>query len=307
MVLAAILQAVINHAHAAALAAIRSRSVARNLAVFHSELGVTLNMHSAGRGTIPEFSALVIRDLAARHLKRGSLIVVLTIHNHRATLVTGVALDAASAHIKAGIAHQHNASGREVIASTISRGNAIVPDNAALHDNLSAVCRMNNAAIHIVQFATFDNTARHDKRGIVSRQVDDASIHAGCYTMTNNSIAGKHDRSATGDNGALAVGTAQRHLSEDFKRCAFGHIDQSRKAALYRRDGIRVIRRDLDFLPSRNLQRGAQLHMLFQRDDGLLAIRSRIDRFLERLRAIAANGIAYAIVNGFTRVRNLDA
>ena len=46
--------------------------------------------------------------------------------------------------------------------------------------------------------------------------------------------------------------------------------------------------------------------MLLQRDDGLLAIRSRIDRFLERLRAIAAYGIAYAIVNGFTRVRNLD-
>ena len=165
---------------------------------------------------------------------------------------------------------------------------------------------MNNAAIHIVQFATFDNTTRHDKRGIVSRQVDDASIHAGCNTMTNNSITGKHDRSATGDNGALAVGTAQRHLSGDFKRCAFGHINQSRKAALYRQDGIRVVRRDFDFLPSRNLQRGAQLHMLLQRDDGLLAIRSRIDRFLERLRPIAAHGVAYAIVNGFTRVRNLD-
>ena len=67
---AAILQAVINHAHAAALA-IRSRSVARDLAAFHGEFGVTLNMHSAGRGTIPEFSALVIRDLAARHLVRG--------------------------------------------------------------------------------------------------------------------------------------------------------------------------------------------------------------------------------------------
>ena len=306
MVLAAILQAVINHAHAAALA-IRSRSVARDLAAFHGELGVTLNMHSAGRGTIPEFSALVIRDLAARHLKRGSLIIVLTIHNHRATLVTGVALDAASAHIKAGIAHQHNASGREVIAGTISRGNAIVPDNAALHDNLSAVCRMNNAAIHIVQFATFDNTTSHDKRGIVSRQVDDASIHASQSPMTNNSIPGKHNRSAAGDNSALAVGTAQRHLSGDFKRCSFGHIDQSRKAALYRQDGIRIVRRDLDFLPSGNLQRGAQLHMLFQRDDSLLTIRSRIDRFLERQRAIAAYGIAYAIVNGFTRVRNLDA
>ena len=40
MVLAAILQAVINHAHAAALA-IRSRSVARDLAAFHGELGIT--------------------------------------------------------------------------------------------------------------------------------------------------------------------------------------------------------------------------------------------------------------------------
>ena len=47
--------------------------------------------------------------------------------------------------------------------------------------------------------------------------------------------------------------------------------------------------------------------MLFQRDDGLLAIRGRIDHFLERLTAIAAYGIAYAVVNGFTRVRNLDA
>ena len=46
--------------------------------------------------------------------------------------------------------------------------------------------------------------------------------------------------------------------------------------------------------------------MLFQRDDGFLTIRSRLDRFLERLRAIAAHGVAYAVVNGFTRVRNLD-
>ena len=306
MVLAAILQAVIYHAHAAALA-IRSRSVARDLAAFHGEFGVTLNMHSAGRGAIPEFSTLVIRDLAAGHLERGSLIIVLAIHNHRATLVTGVALDVASAHIKACIAHQHNASGREVIAGAISRGNAIVSDNAALHDNLSAVCRVNNAAIHISQFATFDNTTRHGKRGIVSRQVDNARVHAGCSTMANNGIPGKRNQSAAGDNGALAVRTAERHLSGDFKRCAFGHIDQYGKAALYHQDGIRVIRRDLDFLPSGNLQRGAQLHMLFQRDDGLLAIRSRIDRFLERLRAIAAHGVAYAIVNGFTRICDLDA
>ena len=216
MILAAILQAAINHTHAAALA-VKSRSVARDLAAFHDELGVALNMHSAGRGAIPEFSALVIRDLAASHLERGSLIIVLAIHNHRATLVTGVALDAASAHIKAGIAHQHNTSGREVIAGAISRGNAIVPDNAALHDNLSAVCRMNNAAIHIIQFATFDNTTRHGKRGIVSRQVDDTRIHARCSPMANNGIPGKHNRPAAGDNGALAVRTAERHLSEDFK------------------------------------------------------------------------------------------
>ena len=110
MVLAAILQTVINYAHAAALT-VRSRSVARDLAAFHDELGVALNMHCTRRGTIPEFSALVVRNLAAGHLERGSLIIVLAIHNHRATLVAGVALDAASAHIKAGIAHEHNASG----------------------------------------------------------------------------------------------------------------------------------------------------------------------------------------------------
>ena len=264
-------------------------------------------MHCAGRGTIPEFSALIVRNLTAGHLERGSLIIVLAIHDHRTTLVTGVALDVASAHVKAGIAYQHNASGREVIPISICRRNAIVPNHAALHGNLSAVCRMNDATIHITQFAPFDNTTRHDKRGIVSRQVDDASIRAGCSTMANNGIPGKHNRSAAGNDSALAVGTAQRHLSGDFERCAFGHIDQSRKAALYRQDGTRVIRRDLDFLLSGNLQRGAQLHVLFQRDDSLLAIRSRIDRFLERLRAIAAHGVAYAVVNGFTRVCNLDA
>ena len=162
MVLAAILQAEIDYAHAAALA-IRSRSVARDLAAFHDELGITLNMHCAGRDTIPEFSAPIIRNLTAGHLERGSLVLGLAIHDHRATLVTGVALDAASAHVKAGISHQHNASGREVIAGTVSRGNAIASDNAALHDNLSAICRVNYAAIHFIQFATFDNATRHGK------------------------------------------------------------------------------------------------------------------------------------------------
>ena len=46
MVLAAILQAEIDHAHAAALT-VRSRSVARDFAAFHTELGVALNVHCA--------------------------------------------------------------------------------------------------------------------------------------------------------------------------------------------------------------------------------------------------------------------
>ena len=68
-----------------------------------------------------------------------------------------------------------------------------------------------------------------------------------------------------------------------------------------------LIRRDLNHLPGRNRERGAELHVLFQGDDGFLAIGGLVDQILKGLGAVIAHGIADAVIDVLARVDDIDA
>ena len=308
MVLATLLQTKIDHAHSAAFA-IRIRNVVLDLAALQGKLGIPLDVHCTGRSSIPKLIALVAHKLTASHLKGGPLVPHLAIHDHRAALIASVVLDTAAAHIKAGVAHQHDAGRRKVITIAVRGGvNVILTDNAALHDNMGAVFRVDSAAIRVLKFTLLDDAARHGKRSLVSRHVDDTRIDVTRSAVVHNGLVREHNRSLAGNNGALVVTTPQGHFPRQLEGCPLGNINQCRDATpLLRQDGIGLIRRDLNHLPGRNPERGVELHVLFQLDDGLLAIGGRVDQVLKGLGAVAAHGIAYAVVDGLARVYDLDA
>ena len=232
MVPATLLQAAIDHAHSAAFA-IRIRNIVLDLAALQGKLGIPLDVHCTGGSSIPKFIALVAHKLTASHLKGGSLVPRLAIHDHRAALIASVVFDTAAAHVKTGIAHQHDAGRRKVISSGIRGGgsNVILTNNAALHDNMGAVLRVDNTAIRVLQFALLDNAARHGKRGLVSRHVDDTSIDVARSAVAHNGLVREHNRSLARNNGALVVATPQGHVPREFKGCPLGNIDQYGDAA----------------------------------------------------------------------------
>ena len=102
----AALAARVNHTHSAAFAFAR-RNVVLNLSTSHGELGVALNMNCSGRivGRLQP-TAPVAGNLATSHRELGSLVFALTlaVRKHRTASITVVALDAASAHVKASVA-----------------------------------------------------------------------------------------------------------------------------------------------------------------------------------------------------------
>ena len=307
MVPATLLQAKIDHAHSAALA-IGIRNVVLDLAALQGKLGIPLDVHCAGGSSIPKLITLVAHKLTASHLKGGPLVPRLAIHDHRAALIAGVVLDAAAAHIKAGVAHQHDAGRRKVITIAIrGGGNVILTDSAALHDNMGAVFRVDSAAIRVLKFTLLDGAARHGKRCLVSRHVDDTRIDAARSAVVNNGLAREHNRSLAGNDGALVVATPQGHFPRQLEGCPLGNINQFRDAAFLCQDGIGLIRRDLNHLPGRNPKRGAELHVLFQLDDSLLAIGRRVDQLLKRLGTAVAHGIANVVTDGLARVDDIDA
>ena len=233
----------------------------------------------------------------------------LTVRKDRAASIAAVALDAASAHVEAGIAHQHDARRCEVIAVSVSgNDDSVLTDNAALHDNMSAVLRVDSAAIRVLKFALLDNAARHGKRSLVSRRVDNTSIDGARSAVAHNGLVREHNCSLARNNGALVVATTQGHFPRQLEGCSLGNIDQYGDAAiLCCQDGMGLIRRDLNHLLGRNRERGAELHVLFQGDDGFLAIGGLVHQILKGLGAAIAHGIADAVIDGLARVDDIDA
>ena len=308
----AALTARVDHTHSAAFA-VASHYVVLDLATRHGELGVALNVNcSRGiEGTRLQLTAPVAGNLTTSHRELGSLAIALplTVRKDRAASIAAVALDAASAHVKAGIAHQHDARRCEVIAVSVSgNDDSVLTDNAALHDNMSAVLRVDSAAIRVLKFALLDNAARHGKRSLVSRHVDDTRIDDVRSAVAHNGLVREHNCSPARNNGALVVTTSQGRFPRQLEGCPLGNIDQYGDVAiLCCQDGIGLIRRDLNHLPGRNRERGAELHVLFQSDDGFLAIGGLVDQILKGLGAVIAHVIADAITDGLARVDDIDA
>ena len=172
---------------------------------------------------------------------------------------------------------------------------------------MGAVLRVDSAAIRVLKFALLDNAARHGKRSLVSRHVDDTRIDGVRSAVAHNGLVREHNRSPARNNGALVVATTQGHFPRQLEGCPLGNIDQYGEAAFLCQDGIGLIRRDLNHLPGRNRERGAELHVLFQLDDGLLAIGGLADQLLKGLGAVIAHGIADAVIDGLARVDDIDA
>ena len=307
MVPTTLLQAAIDHAHSAAFA-IRIRNIVLDLAALEGKLGIPFDVHCAGGSSIPKLIASVAHKLTTGHLKGGSLVTSLAVHDHRAALIAGVILDTAVTHLKVGIAHQHDAGRRKVITIAVcGERHVILTDNAALHDNMSAVFRVDSAAIRVLKFALLDNAARHGKRSLVSRHVDDTRIDGVRSAVAHNGLVREHNRSPARNNGALVVATTQGHFPRQLEGCPLGNIDQYGEAAFLCQDGIGLIRRDLNHLPGRNRERGAKLHVLFQGDDGFLVIGGLVDQILKGLGAVIAHGTADAVIDGLARVDDIDA
>ena len=308
----ATLTAQVDHAHSAAFAVAR-RNVVLNLSTLHGELGVALNMNCSRGivGTRLQLAASVAGNLATSHRELGSLVfaLILAVRKHRAASITVVALDAASAHVKASVAHQNDARRRKPIAIGIPGNNdSVVTDNAATHNYMSAAGRVNGTAIRIAQLALLDNAARHGKRGLVSRHIDDAHVNTGRGAVVHNGLVREHNRSLARNNGALVVATPQRHFPRQLEGCPLGNTDQYRDVAiLCCQDGMGLIRRNLNHLPGRNPERGAELHVLFQGNDGFLANGGLVDQLLKGLGAVIPHGIADAVIDGLARVDDIDA
>ena len=308
----AILTARVDHTHSAAFAfALARHNVVLNLSTRHGELGVALNMNCSGRivGRLQP-TAPVAGNLATSHRELGSLVFALTlaVRKHRTASVTVVALDAASAHVKASIAPQNDARRCKPIAIGGPGNDSVVTDNATPHNYMSATGRANGTAIRMAQLALLDNAARHGKRGIFSRHVDGARVITARGAVVHNGLVREHNCSPARNNGALVVTTSQGRFPRQLEGCPLGNIDQYGDVAiLCCQDGIGLIRRDLNHLPDRNRERGAELHVLFQGDDGFLAIGGLVDQLLKGLGAVIAHGIADAVIDGLARVDDIDA
>ena len=172
---------------------------------------------------------------------------------------------------------------------------------------MSAVLRVDSAAIRVLKFALLDNAARHGKRSLVSRHVDDTRIDGVRSAVAHNGLVRERNCSLARNNGALVVATTQGHFPRQLEGCPLGNIDQYGEAAFLCQDGIGLIRRDLNHLPDRNRERGAKLHVLFQGDNGFLAIGGLVDQILKGLGAAIAHGIADAVLDGLARVDDIDA
>ena len=173
---------------------------------------------------------------------------------------------------------------------------------------MSAVLRVDSAAIRVLKFALLDNAARHGKRSLVSRHVDNTSIDGARSAVAHNGLIREHNCSLARNNGALVVATTQGHFPRQLEGCPLGNIDQYGDAAiLCCQDGIGLIRRDLNHLLGRNRERGAELHVLFQGDDGFLVIGGLVDQILKGLGAVIAHGTADAVIDGLARVDDIDA
>ncbi len=306
----AALAARVNHTHSAAFAFAR-RNVVLNLSTRHGELGIALNMNCSGRivGRLQP-TAPVAGNLATSHRELGSLFFALTlaVRKHRTASITVVALDAASAHVKASVAPQNDARRCKPIAIGGPGNDSVVTDNATPHNYMSATGRANGTAIRMAQLALLDNAARHGKRGIFSRHVDGARVITARGAVVHNGLVREHNCSPARNNGALVVTTSQGRFPRQLEGCPLGNIDQYGDVAiLCCQDGIGLIRRDLNHLPGRNRERGAELHVLFQGDDGFLAIGGLVDQLLKGLGAVIAHGIADAVIDGLARVDNIDA
>ena len=296
--------------HAAAFAFAR-RNVVLNLSTRHGELGVALNMNCSGRivGRLQP-TAPVAGNLTTSHRELGSLVFALTlaVRKHRTASITVVALDAASAHVKASVAPQNDARRCKPIAIGGPGNDSVVTDNATPHNYMSAAGRANGTAIRMAQLALLDNAARHSKRGIFSRHVDGARAIPARGAVVHNGLVREHNRSPARNNGALVVATPQGRFPRQLEGCPLGNIDQYGDAAiLCCQDGIGLIRRDLNHLPGRNPERGVELHVLFQGDDGFLAIGGLVDQLLKGLGAVIAHGSADAVIDGLARVDDIDA
>ena len=308
----AILTARVDHTHSAAFAfALARHNVVLNLSTRHGELGVALNMNCSGRivGRLQP-TAPVAGNLATSHRELGSLVFALTlaVRKHRTASVTVVALDAASAHVKASIAPQNDARRCKPIAIGGPGNDSVVTDNATPHNYMSAAGRANGTAIRMAQLALLDNAARHSKRGIFSRHVDGARAIPARGAVVHNGLVREHNRSPARNNGALVVATPQGRFPQQLEGCPLGNIDQYGDAAIFCcQDGIGLIRRDLNHLPGRNPERGVELHVLFQGDDGFLAIGGLVDQLLKGLGAVIAHGSADAVIDGLARVDDIDA
>ena len=305
----ATLTAGVDHTHSAAFAVAR-RNVVLNLSTRHGELGVALNMNCSGRivGRLQP-TAPVAGNLTTSHRELGSLVfaVTLAIRKHRATSITVVALDAASAHVKASVAPQNDARRCKPIAIGGPGNDSVVTDNATPHNYMSAAGRANGTAIRMAQLALLDNAALHGKRGLVSRHVNGTRVITARGTVVHNGLVREYNRSLARNNGALVVATPQGHFPRQLEGCPLGNIDQCGDAAFLCQDGIGLIRPDLNHLPGRNRERGAELHVLFQGDDGFLANGGLVDQLLKGLGAVIAHGIADAVIDGLARVDDIDA
>ena len=306
----AILTARVDHTHSSAFAFAR-RNVVLNLSIRHDELGVALNMNCSGRivGRLQP-TAPVAGNLTTSHRELGSLVFALTlaVRKHRTASITVVALDAASAHVKASVAPQNDARRCKPIAIGGPGNDSVVTDNATPHNYMSAAGRANGTAIRMAQLALLDNAARHSKRGIFSRHVDGARAIPARGAVVHNGLVREHNRSPARNNGALVVATPQGRFPRQLEGCPLGNIDQYGDAAiLCCQDGIGLIRRDLNHLPGRNPERGVELHVLFQGDDGFLAIGGLVDQLLKGLGAVIAHGSADAVIDGLARVDDIDA
>ena len=307
----AALAARVNHTHSAAFAfALARHNVVLNLSTRHGELGVALNMNCSGRivGRLQP-TAPVAGNLATSHRELGSLVFALTlaVRKHRTASITVVALDAASAHVKASIAPQNDARRCKPIAIGGPGNDSVVTDNATPHNYMSATGRANGTAIRMAQLALLDNAARHGKRGIFSRHVDGARVITARGAVVHDGLVREHNCSPARNNGALVVATTQGHFPRQLEGCPLGNIDQYGEAAFLCQDGIGLIRRDLNHLPGRNRERGAKLHVLFQGDDGFLVIGGLVDQILKGLGAVIAHGTADAVIDGLARVDDIDA
>ena len=164
--LADALDAGVDYAHAAALAVARG-AVSADCAARHGERGVALYVNRARGSAFAKLAAGVVLDFAACHKERGTRILraIGGVHHYGAALIAVVVGNAAAGHFKMGVAQEHDAGGRKVVAVAIGAGNAVAADAATLQGDMRAVGGKDGAAVHLIDGAFLDNAAVHGKRG----------------------------------------------------------------------------------------------------------------------------------------------